>query len=406
MVTKEQKNTKGITLIALIVTILIILILAGVTISTLTNENGIINKVIKANELTEISTEEEALDLYILSTEMGRAKIGNRLEDPTLSNGTTWNIWVGNVDGTQKTYGDGWYFIDENTKIDDDWKTNNKWLVNYETGEKVKIDETFTPLYYGASLAITDGLVFNVDPTNLTNINNLGEGVTAHGFDDENETGGIVNGVLRFDGGNDYITVDGTLDVSDEITIEFYGKANGYCNYKENGEDISKFKFIPFLSTYSSKYSFPSTQNEFMRVWSQYECLANNFGYISCGNAQIWENQQAQQNLRVAGCVVLNKEFMATITYNHSTQIYSVYMEGVLKKDAQLAADYWKNFKDNISTNVECFQIGIVKWNGIMGYLNGEVYSVRIYNKALTAEQVEKNYTATKKYRELNSTNQ
>ena len=37
---KLKKNTKGITLIALIITIIILLILAGVTISTLTGENG------------------------------------------------------------------------------------------------------------------------------------------------------------------------------------------------------------------------------------------------------------------------------------------------------------------------------------------------------------------------------
>lgn len=378
---------------------LIILILAGVTISTLTNENGIINKVKKAKGLTELSTEEEAIDLYVLSTQIGRAKIGNKLEDPTLSNGTTWNIWVGNVDGIQKTYGDGWYFIDENTKIDDDWKTNNKWLVNYETGEKIKIDDTFSNLYYGASLAVTDGLVFNVDPTNLTNINNLGEGVTAHGFDDENEIGGIVNGVLKFDGVNDYITVDGTLDVSDEITIEFYGKVNDYS-------DEDNHKYIALLSTYSSKYNYQITENEFMRIWSNGGSFTSNFGYANCGNEHIRESYYGNCNLKVSNCFTLNTDFMGTITYNHSTQMYSVYIDGVLKQDAQLSADYWENFKNNISTNVECFQIGKVKWNGTIGYLNGDVYSIRMYNKALTAEQVEKNYTATKKYRELNSTNQ
>lgn len=40
-----RKNTeKGITLIALVVTIVVLLILAGVSISMLTGENGIINQ--------------------------------------------------------------------------------------------------------------------------------------------------------------------------------------------------------------------------------------------------------------------------------------------------------------------------------------------------------------------------
>ena len=45
--TNEKNNklsNKGITLIALIVTIIVLLILAGVTIATLTGENGLIRK--------------------------------------------------------------------------------------------------------------------------------------------------------------------------------------------------------------------------------------------------------------------------------------------------------------------------------------------------------------------------
>lgn len=48
-----QKNSKGITLIALVITIIVLLILAGVTIATLTGENGILNQAGKAKEQTE-----------------------------------------------------------------------------------------------------------------------------------------------------------------------------------------------------------------------------------------------------------------------------------------------------------------------------------------------------------------
>ncbi|MCI8636669.1 MAG: hypothetical protein HFJ36_02230 [Clostridia bacterium] len=40
----EEKVNKGITLIALVITIIVLLILAGVTIATLTGENRSINK--------------------------------------------------------------------------------------------------------------------------------------------------------------------------------------------------------------------------------------------------------------------------------------------------------------------------------------------------------------------------
>ena len=50
---RNFKNAKGITLIALVITIIVLLILAGVTIATLTGDNGILNQAGKAKEQTE-----------------------------------------------------------------------------------------------------------------------------------------------------------------------------------------------------------------------------------------------------------------------------------------------------------------------------------------------------------------
>ena len=47
------KNNKAITLIALIVTIIVLLILAGVSIATLTGDNGLLTKAQEAKEATE-----------------------------------------------------------------------------------------------------------------------------------------------------------------------------------------------------------------------------------------------------------------------------------------------------------------------------------------------------------------
>ncbi len=57
---------KGITLISLVVTIIILLILAGVTIATLTGENGILNQATKAKEETQKASEDELRKLTIL----------------------------------------------------------------------------------------------------------------------------------------------------------------------------------------------------------------------------------------------------------------------------------------------------------------------------------------------------
>lgn len=58
----KQKN-KGITLIALVITIIVLLILAGVSIATLTGENGILGKARETKEKTEQAESNEKLKI-------------------------------------------------------------------------------------------------------------------------------------------------------------------------------------------------------------------------------------------------------------------------------------------------------------------------------------------------------
>ena len=63
----EVKNKeRGITLIALVITIVVLLILAGVSISMLTGENGILTQASNAKKATEESTEQEKRQLLKL----------------------------------------------------------------------------------------------------------------------------------------------------------------------------------------------------------------------------------------------------------------------------------------------------------------------------------------------------
>ena len=67
---KELKNQKAITLIALVITIVVLLILAGVTIATLTGDNGILTRASDAKIETAVGAVKEALKL-----EQGEKKI-------------------------------------------------------------------------------------------------------------------------------------------------------------------------------------------------------------------------------------------------------------------------------------------------------------------------------------------
>lgn len=63
-----MKDNKGITLIALVITIIVLLILAGITIAMLTGENGILGNATKAKAYDEIGTAKDNLALKATET--------------------------------------------------------------------------------------------------------------------------------------------------------------------------------------------------------------------------------------------------------------------------------------------------------------------------------------------------
>ena len=75
----NKTNEKGITLVALVVSIIVLLILASVTLAMITGENGIIAKAREAKEKTEIAAWEEKIDLAIIEAE--QEKRNPTLED-------------------------------------------------------------------------------------------------------------------------------------------------------------------------------------------------------------------------------------------------------------------------------------------------------------------------------------
>ena len=72
----KEKRTKGITLIALVVTIVVLLILSGITISLVFGDSGIITSANKAKMMTELSKYKEELEMF---------KLSKSLENPEFS---------------------------------------------------------------------------------------------------------------------------------------------------------------------------------------------------------------------------------------------------------------------------------------------------------------------------------
>ena len=72
----KVKSQKGITLLALVITIIVLLILAGITISAITSDNGIIQNAISAKERAEMANEREIVEQATVQA-MGKNKRGN-----------------------------------------------------------------------------------------------------------------------------------------------------------------------------------------------------------------------------------------------------------------------------------------------------------------------------------------
>ena len=68
---KTKKNTRGITLIALVITIIVLLILAGITIAALSGDNGILTRAKEAKEKTEQAQKEEESTLTNMENILG-----------------------------------------------------------------------------------------------------------------------------------------------------------------------------------------------------------------------------------------------------------------------------------------------------------------------------------------------
>ena len=97
------------------------LILAGVTIATLTGENGILTRASQASEQTEIAEEKEAIGLAytgVLADNNGTGVSADKLQEELEKNGYNATV-VDNGDGTLTvTFESGReYTIDENGNI-------------------------------------------------------------------------------------------------------------------------------------------------------------------------------------------------------------------------------------------------------------------------------------------------
>ena len=99
---QRARRNEGITLIALVITIIVLLILAGVTIATLTGENGILTRASEASAKTEEANAKEQVQIAVT----GSLGTDGMLENESLKNNLN---QIENVSGVPEKITDGSY---------------------------------------------------------------------------------------------------------------------------------------------------------------------------------------------------------------------------------------------------------------------------------------------------------
>lgn len=84
---KKKEKNNGITLIALVVTIVVLIILAGISISVILGENGLVEKAKRTATQTEEAVANDEMGMYMASLKIDKdAGSGQRLADYLSSN--------------------------------------------------------------------------------------------------------------------------------------------------------------------------------------------------------------------------------------------------------------------------------------------------------------------------------
>ena len=424
---EKNKKEEGITLVALVITVIIMLILAGVAISVIISDGGIIERIKSSKEIYDIANEKEVIYteslLVKIDAELSKDAqyLGKKLYDKTIANGNIWNIiydFSSNI-----AYGTNWNFIEKGTYIEDYGNTQNAWLLNTETLELIRLEENnFSELSYDISLGVKENLIFNLDSSVISegdkeNIESeLGEGVELLNFD-WNEDSGITTKSFNLDGVDDYIKIQYDKSEEKEIlskngfTFEFYGILNpGTCWY--SGKPATPDSSTTYRGIFCYFIEDGISAQAAMRFGIQNNVILKwNAGYAN--NASDYSENGSPWNINYEFEKSLyNRELYFTITLDVANSYEKdgityypqcVYVNGVKMFEGGYNKEEWNNFVNNYLARLTHFYIGkstMVRANQWY-YTEMEAYALRLYNRALSSEEVIKNYSKTVAYHNL-----
>ena len=350
---KKQRKNKGITLIALVMTIIVLLILAGVSIATLTENNGILTQANQAKENNNSAAVKEKVQVEATGSFDNKGVFSPTLFKENLKNnlGLTDSDIVENADGTITVKIDGYEVkVDGITgKVSEPSKNNESSTESVEPGTVVSKTEKNN---------YSDG----------TNTATVPQGFTVSGIPGEQI---IANGLVIYDiPESDIAEVDWTTKNED-------GAYNVQALYNQ-------FIWIPVASADVYKRDF-SYQSNFI---SSEENLFTDTGYLPADiqpkTDDATNNETAERTavLKYNGFYIARYEAGKDESNVVSKQNATVYTD---KKQTDFK-NIGKTMYGESSTYVKSAMCSGIQWDMVMKFIdgktdgNGEIYDVRTYN--------------------------
>ena len=288
---------------------------------------------------------------------------------------------------TTSTYADGWYYVTEGTEFPNLGKLKYSYIINYTTKKAVRFTDNHTILNgNGGGLAVTEGIVFSADPASMDGSKESWGDAKLNGFDGTEKVGDtVVSGWTKdafvTDGDNDFVELSKTeLDFSEGYTIECYCRIpNIYANNEQSHVFAKGVDYTDGLSVglWGDKVSSTGYKNTF---W---------FGY------------QGHRSWNVDFDSLNDKDFYIVIKGDPTNPKGECYLNNSKLSIKTDGSNTWDNYLRILNDPDKGFIFGKGTDSTGVDYTKMYLYSIRVYNRNLTEEELTVNYNATIAYHDI-----
>lgn len=287
---------------------------------------------------------------------------------------------------TTATYADGWYYVPEGTEFPNLGKLKYSYIINYTTKEAVRFTDNHAILNSNGGLSVEEGLVFSADPASMDGTKKSWGDAKLNGFEDTVKVGDtVVSGWTKdafvTDGEDDFVELSKEgLDFKDGYTIECFCKIpNIYANNEQSHVFAKGVDYTTGISVglWGDKVASTGYKNTF---W---------FGY------------QGHRSWDVNFDSLNNKDFYIVIKGDKNNPKGDCYVDNQKLTIRTEGSNKWENYLSILNDSSKGFIFGKGTDSTGVDYTKMYLYSIRVYNRNLSEDELTANYNATIAYHDI-----